>query len=143
MFIHSPLVLARRYRKVMNVVHETYPGINRIKRLPRSYIWWPKMDAALEERVKSCEVCQAHQKTPAPVPLHPWEWRSRPWSRVHIDYAGPFMGKMFLFIISAYSKWLDVHFITSATTVYNRLCYTTIEKLRATFAIHGLSEMIV
>ena len=68
---------------------------------------------------------------------------AKPPKLIQIDYAGPFMGKMFLFIISAYSKWLDVHFITSATTVYNRLCYTTIEKLRATFAIHGLSEMIV
>ena len=95
------------------------------------------MDVALEERVKSCEVCQAHQKTPAPVPLHPWEWRSRPWSRVHIDYAGPFMGKMFLLIINAHFKWLDVYCVNSATTKI------TIEKLRATFTTHGLPEMIV
>ena len=123
--------------EVMNVLHETHPGINRMKGLARSHVWWPKIDAALEERVKSCEVCQAHQKTPAAVPLHPWEWPSRPWSRVHVDYAGPFMGKMFLLIIDAHSKWLDVHCVNSATTE------ATIEELRATFATHGLPEMIV
>ena len=123
--------------EVINVLHETHSGINRMKGLAWSYVWWPKMDVALEERVKSCEVCQAHQKTPAPVPLHPWEWRSRPWSRVHIDYAGPFMGKMFLLIINAHFKWLDVYCVNSATTKI------TIEKLRATFTTHGLPEMIV
>ena len=47
------------------------------------------------------------------------------------------MGNMFLLIINAHSKWLDVHCVNSATTE------TTIEKLRATFATHGLPEMIV
>ena len=47
------------------------------------------------------------------------------------------MRKMFLLIINAYSKWLDVYCVNSATTK------TTIEKLRATFATHGLPEMIV
>ena len=56
---------------------------------------------------------------------------------VPINYEGPFIGKMFLFIIDAHSKWLDVHCVNSATTE------TTIEKLRATFATHGLPEMIV
>ena len=135
--------LKRTWRKEINVLYGTHSGINRMEGLARSYVRWPKMDAALEERVKSCEVCQAHQKTPAPAPLHPWEWQSCPWSRVHIDYVGPLMRKTFLLIISAHSKWLDVHCVNSASTVYNRLCYTTIEKLRATVATHGLSEMIV
>ena len=54
------------------------------------------MDAELESKVKSCYQCQFHQHAPAVAPLHPWEWPQRPWSRVHVDYAGPFLGKMFL-----------------------------------------------
>ena len=33
----------------------------------------------------------------------PLGWPGRPWSRVHVDYAGPFMGKMFLLISDAHS----------------------------------------
>jgi hypothetical protein len=47
------------------------------------------------------------------------------------------MGKMFLIIIDAHSKWLDVHCVNTATTEI------TIAKLRSTFATHGLPEMIV
>ncbi len=123
--------------EIMNVLHDSHPGIVRMKGIARSHIWWPKMDAAIEERVRSCQVCQAHQKVPAPAPLHPWEWPSRPWSRIHIDYAGPFMGKMFLLVIDAYSKWLDVHLVNTANT------QGTLTKLRQTFANHGLPEVIV
>ena len=90
--------------EVLNILHDTHPGIVKMKSLARSYVRWPKVDTNLEEKVKSCVTCQSHQKTPPCSPLHPWEWPGRPWSRVHVDYAGPFMGKMFLLIIDAHSK---------------------------------------
>ena len=63
----------------------TNPGIIKMKNLARSYIWWPSMDTWLEEKVKSCQVCQSHQKTPLCSPLHLWEWSGRPWSRIHVS----------------------------------------------------------
>ncbi len=122
---------------MMNIVHDSHPGMVRMKGIARSHVWWPKMDQALEERAKSCKTCQEQRKTPATAALHPWEWPSYPWSRIHIDYAGPFMGKMFPIIIDAHSKWLDVHCVNTATAE------TTITKLRSTFATHGLLEIIV
>ena len=95
------------------------------------------MDSDLEEKVKSCMSCQQNQKTPEVAPLHPWEWPQRPWSRLHIDYAGPFLGKMFLVTIDAYSKWLDVQVVNAATS------RVTIERLRTLFATHGIPEIVV
>ncbi len=138
LFWGSRLIVPPQGREeIMNVIHDSHPGIVRMKGIARSHIWWPKMDAAIEERVRSWQVCQAHRKVPAPAPLHPWEWPSRPWSRIHIDYADPFMGKMFLLVIDAYSKWLDVHLVNTANT------QGTLIKLRQTFANHGLPEVIV
>ena len=108
-----------------------------MKSLARSYVWWPNMDKDLESRVRTCENCQMNSKNPPEAPLHPWEWPSRPWERIHIDYAGPFLGKMFLIMIDAYSKWIEVHPVNTATS------RVTIEKLRSTFAIHGLPMTIV
>ena len=63
-----------------------------MKALARSYVWWPGLDQDIVKKVKSCDECQAHQSTPAEAPLHPREWPGLPWSRLHIDYAGPYKG---------------------------------------------------
>ena len=76
-----------------------------MKLLARGYLWWPGMDREIEDRVKSCLVCQTTTKDPPVTPLHPWSWPEKPWTRVHIDYAGPLEGKMFLLIADAHSKW--------------------------------------
>ena len=123
--------------EVLNILDDTHLGIVKMKSLARSYVWWPKMGTNLEEKVKSCATYQSHQETPPCSPLHPWEWPGRPWSRVHVDYAGPFMGKMFLLIIDAHSKWMDIHCVNSATSS------VTIDKMRSTFASHGLPEIVV
>ena len=59
---------------------------------------------------------RATKKTSPCSPLHSWECPARAWSRVHVDYAGPFMEKMFLLIIDAHSKWMYIHCVNSATS---------------------------
>ncbi|XP_043229845.1 uncharacterized protein K02A2.6-like isoform X2 [Amphibalanus amphitrite] len=62
----------------------------------------------------------------------------RPWQRLHIDYAGPMEGGHWLLIIvDSYSKWVDVHITTSTSAA------VTIDRLRQTFACHGLPLVLV
>ena len=131
------VIPARGQRQLLEDLHTAHPGIVRMKNLARSYLWWPGLDADIEGKVKSCEVCQLHRAAPAAAPLHPWEWPEKPWSRIHIDHAGPFMGQLFLIVIDAYSKWIEVY-PTSSTSAT-----ATIEILRRAFATHGLPEMVV
>ena len=44
--------------------------------------------------VCSCSVCQTQSDNPPVAPLISLQWPSRPWHRLHIDYAGPFLGHM-------------------------------------------------
>ena len=73
----------------------------------------------------------------AAAPLHPCKWPSRPWSRLHLDFAGPFQGKTFLVLIDAHSKWIEAS--VTASTSSN----IVIEELRTVFAKFGLPETIV
>ena len=66
--------------RVLEELHETHSGATKMKALARSYVWWPKMDAAIEELVGNCEVCQKSRPSPPVAPLHPWEWPAEPWS---------------------------------------------------------------
>ena len=134
----SRVVIPPQGRKaVLEELHETHPGCSKMKALARSYIWWPKMDQEIESLVQKCSVCQESRSSPPTAPLHPWQWPGLPWSRLHLDFAGPYMGHMFLVIVDAHSKWLDAHIMSSITSA------KTIETLRSVFAIHGLPRVIV
>ena len=77
------------------------------------------------------------QPAPPVAPLQPWKWPTRPWARLHVDFAGPIFGKMFLVVIDAHSKWIEVFPTTSSTFA------VVIEHLRTLFARFGLPEMVV
>ena len=57
--------------------------------------------------------------------------------RIHIDFAGPFFGKMFLIIYDSYLKWTDAIPMTNITLS------EVINRLRCTFSIHGIPYFIV
>ena len=118
-------------------LHDGHPGMSRMKGLARSYMWWPGMDKNIEHFVSSCDTCQLQQNAPPSAPIQPWHWPSRPWSRLHIDYAGPFLNKMFLIVIDSYSKWIDAFPVSAATS------FVTIDKLRTCFATHGIPQVVV
>ena len=132
------IIISPRARdKVMAELHEAHPGISRTKSLARQHVWSPGVDAEIKKTVKSCSTCQATCHNPQPAPLHPWEWPQKPWSGVHADYAGSFLGRMLPILVDAHSKWIDIHITNSATSL------VTIEKMRSTFAMLGLPEVLV
>lgn len=134
----SRVVIPNKLRtQVLDMLHESHPGICRMKSLARSYVWWPQIDKDVELFVKDCYQCQKHQKTPPKVPLQPWSFPPEPWSRIHLDFAGPFMGSMFLVLVDPFSKWIDVKVMSNITAE------NTILQLRGIFANFGLPECIV
>ena len=123
--------------RILKELHCGHPGITRMKALARSYLWWPGLDKCLERCVQDCLPCQATQNAPAPVPLHPWLWPTKPWQRIHVDFAGPFLGRMFLVVVDAHAKWPEIIPMSSTMTS------TTINELRHLSAAYGLPKQLV
>jgi len=48
-----------------------------MKALARSYVWWPKLDAYLQSKVRACAVYQTVRATPTKLPFHPWVYPKR------------------------------------------------------------------
>ena len=70
------IVPSRVRQRVLDELHACHPGMTKMKGLARATLWWPKLDQAIEDKVKSCHKCQVNQNAPAKAPLHPWEWPS-------------------------------------------------------------------
>ena len=81
--------------KVLHQLHHGHPGMARMKRLARSIVWWPGIDADITSKIQGCRQCQEKQKSPPKSPLQPWSWPEQLWSRLHVDHAGPFWAKHF------------------------------------------------
>jgi hypothetical protein len=80
--------------EVLKELHSGHPGIVRMKSLARQHVWWPTVDKDIETLVHNCDSCQQQRKDPPAAPVHKWEKPEEVWDRVHIDFAGPFMGKI-------------------------------------------------
>ncbi|GBM29413.1 Uncharacterized protein K02A2.6 [Araneus ventricosus] len=128
-----PEVLRRR---VLDELHISHPGIEKMKSLARCYVWWPKTEEDIENHVGLCEPSQQTTHAPPRAPVHPWEVTTKPWSRVHTYFAGRFQGQIFFLLVDSFSKWLEVKRLSSATSS------ATIKVLREIFVTHGIPDSV-
>ena len=122
---------------VLRLLHDGHPGIAGMKRLARCSVWWPGIDADIESRVRACDPCQTHRASSPENMPQPWPYPDKPWSRVHVDFAGPVEGRYLFIAVDAYSKWPEVQVTHSTSTA------ATIEALRQMFGQHGLPTVLV
>lgn len=122
---------------VLKQLHAGHPGMERMKAFARSYVFWPSIDSDIEDYVRRCSRCAAVAKSPIKTTLSSWPIPSQPFSRVHMDYAGPFKGKYFLVIVDALTKWPEIYCTSSMTAS------VTISKFQETTARFGMPDVVV
>ena len=124
--------------QVLDELHDSHPGITRMKMLARSYVWWPKIDQDIENRVRQCAGCEeVRSERPPSVFLHPWEHTRNPWERVHLDFAGPMRGRYYLVLVDSHSKWPEIVPMKDITAG------ATIRELTSIFARFGIPIQLV
>ena len=115
--------------KVITMLHQSHRGVVRMKTMARLYVWWPNIEASIENCCKACNVCAVTAPAPA-ANLSSWPLPDEPWDRIHVDFAGPFLGDMWMLVMDAYSKWPSVvrmskYPTTETTTMALDILFTT------------------
>ncbi|XP_046404731.1 uncharacterized protein K02A2.6-like [Ischnura elegans] len=132
------IVVPHSLRKpLLTELHCGHLGIVKMKAMARSYFWWPGLDSDIENLANSCPPCLSVRQNPKKCNLHVWEYPKSVWERLHIDFLGPVSNKLYLVIVDAHSKWLEVEEVSSTSA------NQTITKLSALFARFGLPQQIV
>ncbi|XP_029164543.1 uncharacterized protein K02A2.6-like [Nylanderia fulva] len=116
---HRVVVPQTERRQILNELHIGHFEVVKMKGLARRHCWWPGIDQDIERLVASCEECTKTRNNPPKVENHVWEPATYPFERVHLDFAGPFMGKQFLVMVNAYTKWPKNGIISKMTAPYN------------------------
>ena len=138
LFLGARIVIPAKLRMgVLDLIHVGHSGMQKMKQLARSVVYWPNINADIENVAKSCISCAEHQNNPSKPANHPWMLPEKPWSRVHVDHAINFMGGNWLVVVDAYSKYPIIHPTTAVST------RATIRLLEEDFAHFGNPHSIV
>ena len=131
------IIPPKLHQVIQEELHIGHPGIVCMKAIARSYVWWPGVYKDIENKAKTCKQCQSVKQAPPKAPLHPWVWPTRPWERIHIDFAGPCLNTMFMIVTDAHSKLPEIIQMKETTAP------KTIQELLKLFATYGLPLHVV
>ena len=67
-------------KQVVDIAHEAHQGITKTKQYVRATMWFPRMDVMIEERLRSCTLCQAATASLHKEPIHPTTMPRQPWN---------------------------------------------------------------
>ena len=137
--VHGSRVVipASMRRKVLELLHLGHFGMQRMKQLARTAVYWPNIDEDIEATCRHCIPCGEHQNRPAKPAIHPWMLLEKPWSRLHLDHAINFMGTNWLLLTDSYSKYPCIHPTQSVSA------QATIDLLEQDFAHFGYPHTLV
>ena len=122
--------------RILKLLHSTHLGIVKMKGIARCYFWWAGIDHNIEELAGSCDVCIQFRSDPPKSVLSPWPWTSKPWTRIHIDFLGPWKRLYYFVVMDSHSKWIECYPAHSTSTD------VVIEKLGDCFSRFGLPRSI-
>ena len=123
--------------KVLEELHCGHQGVVRMKQLARTHVWWPNSDKNIEQYASSCQGCYNKRTEPPQTSLHPWEYPTGPWQRIHMDLAESTNGKTYLLLIDAFSKWVEIFEMRKTTS------QIIINRLTEVFATWGLPLQVI
>ena len=123
--------------QVLRLLHKDHLGIIKMKQTARTSCWWSTINRDIKQICQSCELCQKCQALPSSQ-YRSWDEPEQVWSRIHVDFAGPFWGTKWLIIVDAKSKYPFVVDMKNNTTAAN-----LIQALEQVFDSVGPPEAIV
>ena len=107
----------------------------RTKNNARDTVYWPSIDADINEMIESCASCQHHRNKQQKETLIPHAVPPRAWSKVGTDLF-TCLNHDYVLVIDYTSKYFDMHHLpdTKASTV--------IKKTKSIFARYGIPEEV-
>ena len=134
---HRVVIPNKLKNNVLLELHSGHFGIIKMKNLARGYCWWENIDKDIERLVSNCYECNINKNNPKKVEKHVWEPALEPFQRVHVDFAGLFLGKYFFVLIDSHTKWPEVFVVNDMTAK------TVILKCEEVFTRFGYPNFLV
>lgn len=131
----SKIVIPKSMRREMlKKVHIGHLGAAKTKLRAREIMFWPNMNAQIQDMISHCQACLTYRKDNNKQPLISHEIPSRAWVKIGADIFH-FDGKSYLLIVDYFSKFVEVEKLTNLTSE------CVIERMKNIFSRQGIPEM--
>ena len=60
-------------KQILDILHLGHFGMQKMKQLARSAVYWPHIDNQIEDTCRCCTACAEHQNRPPQPANHPWK----------------------------------------------------------------------
>ncbi|KAK7108980.1 hypothetical protein V1264_013102 [Littorina saxatilis] len=122
---------------IMEQLHYGHQGIEKTRLRARESVFWPGINKDIEQRTKSCPICQEHKPSQSPESLMPHEVPSRPWETLGTDLFR-LHGYEYLLLTDYYSKYFIVRKLAGDAT-----SNIVIRALKQMFSEHGIPSKLI
>ena len=120
---------------ILGRLHEGHQGIVKCRERARESVWWPGLNAQLENLVFNCPVCQK-QQVQRPEPLHPTPFPQRPWERLGADLFD-WKGSKYLLLVDYFSRFIEIAKLSGES------CAEVVKHMKSIMARHGVPAVVV
>ncbi|XP_033731261.1 uncharacterized protein K02A2.6-like [Pecten maximus] len=125
------------HQRAIELAHEGHQGIVKTKQLPLEKVWFPGIDKKVQEMCKGCIPCLVSVPKTNTEPLRTTELPEVPWTRVSMDFCGPFpSGSYLMVLVDDYSRYPVVEILS------NESARTVIPVLDKIFAMFGIPQKL-
>ncbi|XP_055551261.1 uncharacterized protein K02A2.6-like [Wyeomyia smithii] len=105
------------HQTVLQLMHISHLGKEKMKRRIREAVWWPGVDAAIEKFCRDCFDCQMVGQNSKPEPLRIRELPSAPWVHLSMGFLGPLPNGKYIFVlVDLYSRFVVAEFMSHTTS---------------------------
>ena len=137
MFKGIRIIIPRSLRpETLQRIHAAHLGIEKCRARARTAVFWPGINAAIDDVVSQCSTYQQHQQSNQREPLIPQQVPQRPWCTVAADIFY-FKGRDYLLVVHYFSKFPEV------ARLPNKTSEAVIMAMKDMFARHGIPERVI
>lgn len=133
---HQVIVPASLRPEMLRKIHKAHQGPESSIGRARESLFWPGMQAAIQETCLACGTCAQYLAERPVEPMLSHDIPSRPWSKISVDLF-QLDGKHYLLMVNHYSDYFEVDSLRSVTVS------AVIQVMKRNSARHGIPDVCI
>jgi len=123
-------------KEMLQQIHKGHFGMEKCRRRARQVMFWPGLNADIDNMVSACSTCVSNKNKQQSEPLKIHEVPQVPWEKVGIDLF-TVKGKEYIAVVDYYSQYIEIYTLHSTTSK------AVINAVKSMFSRHGTPVQVI